>query len=136
MKKSICFSILLLLSFVAPALSATLEVGTGKTYSIIQDAIDAASSGDTISVYPGTYTENLTLTAGLTIQSTAGAATTIIDGDASGTVVTMASTCTLDGFTIQNGSDTLGKETFSLNDYRRHNVYGSHLLIQENNMKG
>ena len=106
MKKSICFSIVLLLSFVLPAFSATLEVGTGKTYTTIQSAIDAASSGDTISVYPGTYTENLTLTTGLTIQSTAGASTTIIDGDASGSVVTMASTCTLDGFTIQNGSGT------------------------------
>ena len=88
-----------------------MEVGTGKTYTTIQSAVNAASSGDAISVYPGTYTENVSLTSpstktNITIQSVSGAAVTIIDGNANGTAVNMASTCTLDGFTIQNGSGT------------------------------
>ena len=91
--------------------AATLEVGTGKTYTTIQSAINAASSGDTISVYPKTYTENISLISpasktNITIQSVSGASTTIIDGNSSGTVVTMNSGCTIDGFTIQNGTGT------------------------------
>lgn len=36
-------------------LAAIREVGSGKTYSTIQLAVDAAGSGDTILVYAGTY---------------------------------------------------------------------------------
>ena len=39
--------------------AATLEVGAGRTYSTIQAAVNTASCGDTISIYPGTYTENV-----------------------------------------------------------------------------
>ena len=37
------------------ALAAIRDVGSGKTYSTIQLAVDAAGSGDTILVYAGTY---------------------------------------------------------------------------------
>jgi MYXO-CTERM domain-containing protein len=54
----------------APALAATLTVGTGKTYATPCAAIAAASAGDTIAVDAGTYngdtcawsTDNLTVT--------------------------------------------------------------------------
>ena len=46
--------------------SATGTVGTGANYSTIADAIFDASSGDTIFIMPGTYTENLTITKSLT----------------------------------------------------------------------
>jgi parallel beta-helix repeat protein len=40
---------------------STLTVGTGKTYATIGAALTAANSGDTIDVYPGTYSEQLTI---------------------------------------------------------------------------
>ena len=48
-------------------------------FTKIQDAVDAASSGDTIIVYPGTYTENVNVNKDhLTIKSENGAETTIV----------------------------------------------------------
>ncbi len=53
----------------APAQAATLCVdpGGGGCYTTIQAAINAASSGDTILVSPGSYTENLNVGAGVTL---------------------------------------------------------------------
>ena len=46
----------------APAWAGTITVGqSGADYVTIQEAVDAASNGDTISVAAGTYTENVTL---------------------------------------------------------------------------
>lgn len=48
-------------------------------FAKIQDAVDAASTGDTIIVYPGTYTENLDVSKDqLTIKSESGADSTIV----------------------------------------------------------
>lgn len=41
----------------SPALAASFKVGTGQAFSSIQAAVDAASAGDKIIVYPGTYME-------------------------------------------------------------------------------
>jgi len=79
-------------------------------YSTIQAGIDAAFSGDTVQVAPGTYSENITMKSGVVIQG-AGAGDnpsihSIIDGGGSGSVVTakgVDSAAKLDGFTITNG---------------------------------
>ena len=48
-------------------------------FTSIQDAVDAASHGDTIIVYSGTYTENVDMNKDhLTIKSEGGAETTIV----------------------------------------------------------
>ena len=39
------------------SLAATLTVSSGGTYSTIQSAVDAASSGDTVQVSSGTYSD-------------------------------------------------------------------------------
>jgi parallel beta-helix repeat protein len=59
-------------------LLATVNVAAGNS---IQDAIDAAASGDTILVAPGTYQERLVIAGGkrLQIESTGGADVTTID---------------------------------------------------------
>ncbi|NMC60469.1 MAG: hypothetical protein GYA51_13960 [Candidatus Methanofastidiosa archaeon] len=83
MKKisSIIISILIMLSYLAvlnPISAATLDVGPGKTYENIQNAIDAASEGDVIEVYAGTYTEDLNIsTNNIELRPVAGADVTI-----------------------------------------------------------
>jgi pectin methylesterase-like acyl-CoA thioesterase len=76
----------------------------------IQAAIDSASYGDTVHVAVGTYYENITLKNGVAVIG-AGASTTVIDGNASGSVVTSADcdpNTRLEGFTITNGSAYYG----------------------------
>ena len=75
----------------------------------IGHAISLASSGDTIGVGPATYTENLTIGLGLKVIG-ARASTTIIDGGAVNTVVTVSGTASvvLSKLTIRNGSATSG----------------------------
>jgi len=82
-------------------------------YSTIQAAIDEAWGGDTIIVSPGTYYENIHFHGkNIIIRSTDPAdpnvvASTIIDGNTSGSVVTFSGTesslCVLSGFTTTNG---------------------------------
>ncbi len=61
--------------------AATINVPAD--YTTIQAAINAATAGDEIQVGPGTYTGNVVITKSLTLISTDGAATTILDGLAS-----------------------------------------------------
>ena len=97
---------MLLALFLRPtAIAATLSVGSGGTYSTISNAIAAASDGDTIEVGPGTYSEAIDFNGkAISIQSTDGAASTIIAGN--GSVSVSASSAEshesqLSGFTIQ-----------------------------------
>jgi hypothetical protein len=87
-------------------------------YGYIQQAINGANAGDKIEVGPGTYYENInfggkniTLTS-LDPNSPSVVATTIIDGNNAGSVVTFSgsetSSCKLLGFTITGGLSTSG----------------------------
>ncbi|TEU13246.1 MAG: hypothetical protein E3J21_19105 [Anaerolineales bacterium] len=69
----------------------------------IQDAIDAASDGDTINVAAGTYNENVNITKALTLKA---ASKPVIDGGLAGPCVTIAANgVTIDGFEIKNGTN-------------------------------
>jgi serine/threonine protein phosphatase PrpC len=46
-----------------------LEVGAGQPFGTIQQAVDAATSGDTVDVAPGEYTEPVRLRSGVTLRS-------------------------------------------------------------------
>jgi parallel beta-helix repeat protein len=79
----------------------------------IHEAIDAAISGETILVYPGTYNEDIRIGEALTVRSTDGAEATIIDGTGSYIVIISHSDVTFEGFTVTNpdyagGADASG----------------------------
>ncbi|MFO7997329.1 MAG: DUF1565 domain-containing protein [Dehalococcoidia bacterium] len=108
-------------SFGASVLTAG---GSGK-YATIQEAINAARSGDTIQVAQGTYMENVTVEtsksftlqggwdSGFTSRSN-DCRLTVIDGKGSGSAVqvyagpSVAIELAIDGFTIRNGVAELG----------------------------
>ncbi len=78
-------------------------------YSTIQEAVNAAVDGDTVRVAPGTYPENIDfLGKAVTVESTNGAGSTILDGGRLGSVVSFitgeGADSILDGFTVKNGS--------------------------------
>lgn len=63
----------------APA-SAGNTIYVPEGYPTIKEAINAASSGDTILVAPGEYNESIKLKPGITVRSTQGADVTVIRG--------------------------------------------------------
>jgi cysteine-rich repeat protein len=71
------------------------------SFSTIQAAIAASQDGDIVSVCPGTYGQPITIDKEITLRSTAGAGTTILQ--TSGVAVTIArSGVAIEGFTIQS----------------------------------
>lgn len=78
-------------------------------YPTIQEGIDAAVNGDVVLVAPGTYFEHIDfLGKAITVKSSDGAASTVIDANQAGRGVTFrlgeGPDSVLDGFTIFNGN--------------------------------
>lgn len=75
------------------------------THTTIAGALTAASSGDTIFIFPGTYTEDPTLKAGVdlvTYEADGYTPNVVIIGKCT---ATFAGTCTLSGIELQTNSD-------------------------------
>ncbi len=95
----------------------------GQDYTTIQQAIDNASNGDIIQVYPGTYTENIDVDKQLTITSTNGpSGTSIVATSANNTAIYLThDNITIDGFTI-SGATLYGIYVYSNNSTISNNI--------------
>lgn len=90
-------------------------------YATIQKAVDAASTGDTIIVRDGTYTENVNVNTQLTIQSENGYANCIVQvADSEDHVFEITEdSVTIHGFTVKGAAGTW-KAGIYLSDYVEH----------------
>ena len=95
---------------------AVKKDGTGD-FTTIQAAVDAVSTGDSIFIYNGTYTENIDLklqgrTLVLTGESPTGV---IIDGNKNGTVIKSESfgNIKIKNLTVRNGKGSEGNPSTS-----------------------
>jgi len=101
--------IFLVLLAAPPLAGRTLVVDAsgGAAFIRIQDAIDAASPGDTVLVRPGRYLERLSIVGvDLHLVSSDGPQATTIDGGGSGPVIRcvgLSSNSSIVGFTITGG---------------------------------
>lgn len=92
--------------------AATLKVPAD--YPTIQSGIDAAADGDTVLVDPGTYAENIILTKGVNVVSSAGPNVTTINSNSPAPVVSIMNLYgqptqpVLQGFTIGRGNAGYG----------------------------
>jgi len=98
---------LLVLALASPASALTLTVrkdGSGQ-FSTINAAKAVAVTGDIIEVGPGTYPEEIDFSIAVTLVSTDGAGTTILDGDGIRRVLVFraGTGSVVDGFTIRDG---------------------------------
>lgn len=112
MKRRVLVLFAAFLSLVAVSASAAV-IHVPQDQPTMQQAIDAASNGDLVLVSPGIYLERINYHGkAITLQSEAGPAQTIIDGDHRGAVVTFATQegpqSVLTGFTIRYGSASIG----------------------------
>jgi hypothetical protein len=115
------------------AVAAFVQGGTilvdgqgGGDYETIQEAIDAAVDGDVIAVRPGVYLERITfrgkaiIVQSLDPQDNEVVATTVIDGEQRGSVVTFNNGEDVDsvlrGFTIRNGQAAFGGGIYAWTD--------------------
>jgi parallel beta-helix repeat protein len=106
------------------ASAATLNVGQGQTYTTIQSAIDAANSGDVISVAEGTYFENPVIKMNDISIIGKNKEKTIIDGNKTGSVIKIdqASNVKVSGFTVQNSGGS-GQTDAGITLYRANNNF-------------
>ena len=128
---------ILFASTLLPSTALATTINIPADYPTIQQGIDVSSNGDTVLVQPGTYVENINFNRHsivlasfyLMTEDTSYISTTIIDGDSSGTVITLESgednTTMIVGFTIRNGANPFGGGIYCLdasNPIIRHNI--------------
>lgn len=120
---AVIIALSILVAFSATASAAIINVGPGETYTAIQAAIDAASSGDTIIVAAGLYEEEIKIMDKSLTLLGAQADVPIVDGERAGEESIISGTLTswpwnrfcvvriqhsdviVNGFTIENAKN-------------------------------
>jgi len=136
-KKLFLIISIMLTSSLACANGATLIVGnSSKGYESIQEAINSASAGDEILVYPGTYYENIVVDKRLDLI---GLKNPVIDAGGDyfkGPGVTiLADGVLMEGFTIKNSTNTAGDPLSGAGVFIRSNNNTIKENILENNYR-
>ena len=105
------FALALALAFGGAQVALAKDIAVPRDFPTIQEALAVADAGDTILVAAGTYRERISLNKSVSLIG-AGPATTILDAEEKGTVVSatgvISSSTTISGFTIKNGNATNG----------------------------
>ena len=133
----IIIGICLIIFSIGFASAATLNVGQGQTYATIQSAINAAKTGDIISVAEGTYSENLVVKMnGISIIGN-NKEKTIIDGKKTGSVIKIdgANNVKVSGFTVQSSGGS-GQSDGGISLFSANNNIIANMLIVNNIMGG
>lgn len=92
---------LVLLAVAVPSFGAVILVPDG--YATIQEAVDAAANGDTVSVHSGQYFEHVTITNSIALIGAGKEECTIDAEGIQSAVVVEASSVVIKGFTLANG---------------------------------
>jgi hypothetical protein len=92
--------------YVNASATGTPDGSQANPYHTIQDAITAASAGDTITVASGTYSEHVTINKSVTIDGQTGATLSVADGSVSNGFTISANNVTIEGFKIVGPAST------------------------------
>ncbi|MGA1820248.1 MAG: nitrous oxide reductase family maturation protein NosD [Thermoplasmatota archaeon] len=85
---------------------STLNVGEDKDYRTINEALENASSGDRIVVFPGSYYESIVINKSLTLEGKGMDNTGLIASSGGVMATVKADGCTISGFAFIGGEDT------------------------------
>ncbi len=111
--KLVTRGLLLSAALLPMSMASATDLNVPLPYTTIQAAINAAASGDTVQIQPGTYNENITIGGkNITIKAFNTSFPPVIDGQQKGPVVTFSGAesnkCSLRNLTLQNGKGANG----------------------------
>ena len=129
---------------VGAAAVITVDDSGGADFTSIQEAVNAASTGDTIEVRSGTYYENVDVNKQLTLRGVdTGAGMPVVDAGGSGSVIILsADKIKLEGFAVINSYYRLEKAGIKVissyntitNNNISNNNYGIYLYVTSKNI--
>ncbi len=105
----------------------TVNDDGGAMYTTIQEAIDNATNGDTISVWAGTYNENIIVNKSLTLIGYGKTNTTIVGGASDVTLRIESNFVNLTGFCLRQGMKS-GKRGIAMNSYKNLTIENCKIL--------
>ncbi|MCD4846120.1 MAG: hypothetical protein K8R25_16710 [Methanosarcinales archaeon] len=123
------------------ASAAEIHVGSGQTYSKIQEAVDAASNGDIILIHAGNYSENVKVSKYLTLRGEGADVVNVTAANSSEHVLKVTKDyVNISGFTITGAKSGNGIYLNCVDNCNISNIsalynnYGIYLFHSNNNL--